>query len=491
MTTPVVATDRNRFHIATGGCSFYTQYAEIYLSRLKISHHRLENQARCRWPKLPIRSVPDVKADEECVIIGTIFRSSAEKPSIMRQITLLEQVGGRLELEQQERQHCLSRIADSEDEMFLEDEVQRITLVASPEMDALDRLPTGVVACLRGFEPARSEGTFTVLELAFLEPQPIRPITATPVDSASCPPLPNCSGHWVGFISGLGFAASAEVVENESCHGYSLALRLLSDWLRQVPLCRLFILGDCIRSSGPGGLETLGVMPSARFTSRKEDADSVMSMSMLDAWLSELPLGDGFSVELLPGVADCVSQFLPQQPFHPLLFPRTISRFGRGEGALVSSTNPCFSEVHSRRILATSGQNVTDVHKYTIVGDTLDCMESLLHWGHVAPTCPDTLFSYPLKDTDSLLFTVDPKTGASPDYPDVFVAGNQPAAQFRRASLNPWNASDGTRKGALLITVPRFDVSCTMVLLELETLRCVPLKFDLSRTDIPEPSSKA
>ncbi|KAL5965064.1 DNA polymerase subunit delta-2, partial [Taenia solium] len=488
MTIPVVTTDRNRFRIAVGDCSLYTQYAAIYLSRLRMSHSRLEKQAHCRWPELPIRSVPDVKVDEECVIIGNIFRSSAEKPSIMRQITLLEEVGGLLQLEEQERQHYLSRIADSDDEMFLEDEVQRITLVASPEMDALDRLPTGVVACLRGFEPARSEGTFTVLELAFLEPQPIRPITAAAVDLASCPPLPNGSGRWVGFVSGLGFAASAEAANNGSCHGHPLALRLLGDWLRKMQLCRLFILGDCIRSSSPGGLETLGVMPSTRFTSRREDADSVMSMAMLDAWLSELPLGGGgegggFSVELLPGVADCVSQFLPQQPFHPLLFPRTTSRFGRGEGALVSSTNPCFSELHSRRILATSGQNVTDVHKYTISGDTLDCMESLLHWGHIAPTCPDTLFAYPLKDTDSLLFTVDPKTGASPDYPDVFVAGNQPAAPFRRASLKPWNTSDGAGKGALLIAVPRFDVSYTMVLLELETLRCVPLKFDLSRTE--------
>lgn len=110
-------------------------------------------------------------------------------------------------------------------------------------------------------------------------------------------------------------------------------------------------------------------------------------------------------------------------------------------------------------------------------------MESLLHWGHMAPTCPDTLFAYPLKDTDSLLFDVDSKTGASYDYPDVFVAGNQPAAQYRRASLSPWNTPDAARNGALLIAVPRFDVSYTMVLLELETLRCFPLKFDLSRTE--------
>ena len=101
----------------------------------------------------------------------------------------------------------------------------------------------------------------------------------------------------------------------------------------------------------------------ARFLTRRGDVDSVTAMASLDSWLSELPLGDGgLKVELLPGLADCVSQLLPQQPFHAILFPRTLARFG--EGALTSSTNPCFAKVLSRRILATSGQTVSDVYKF-------------------------------------------------------------------------------------------------------------------------------
>ncbi|VDM18645.1 unnamed protein product [Hydatigera taeniaeformis] len=76
MTIPIVITDRNRFRVSVGGCPLDSQYADLYLSRLKLSHSRLENQARCQWPQLPIRSVPDVKIDEECVIIGTIYRVS-------------------------------------------------------------------------------------------------------------------------------------------------------------------------------------------------------------------------------------------------------------------------------------------------------------------------------------------------------------------------------------------------------------------------------
>lgn len=118
--------------------------------------------------------------------------------------------------------------------------------------------------------------------------------------------------------------------------------------------------------------------------------------------------------------------------------------------------------------------------RYTLSGDVLDCMESILHWGHLAPTCPDTIFSYPQTQSDSLLFQMNPDTGSSVDYPDVFAAGNQPEAGFRRASLNT-DSSD--REGALLISVPRFDVSFTIVLLELESLRCLPVKFDLSQIE--------
>lgn len=105
----------------------------------------------------------------------------------------------------------------------------------------------------------------------------------------------------------------------------------------------------------------------------------------------------------------------------------------------------------------------------------------MLRWGHLAPTCPDTLYGYPLADRDPLLLT-------SSDYPDVFVAGNQSQAVWRRARLSvekqghamEAEEEEEEQKGALLVSIPRFDKTQTLVLLELDSLRCLPLRFDLS-----------
>nr|CDS35024.1 dna polymerase subunit delta,dna polymerase delta subunit [Hymenolepis microstoma] len=471
MAVSVSSVRRERFHIPLGSCLFQSQFAGIYLARLKSSKSRLLKLASNRWPKLAVRSLADVESDEECIIVGTTFRSCPQKPSIIKQLAQMEQIGGQILFESQNNQQSLSsRLAGVEDAFFLEDEVQLISLDIQSR-DLFERLTTGVVACIMGIG-SKSLGSFTVKEAAFIEPQPLKPISA--VNCLAASHLRFDTGLWVAFVSGLGFTASAE----GGCHGHELALSLLGDFLRENKLRRLFVLGDCIRASAPGGLETLGVIQQARFLTRKADADSVLAMSALDTWLSNLPLGDGFTVQLQPGVSDCVSQLLPQQPFHSLLFPKTVSRFGKGEDALISATNPCITDVFARSILTSSGQNISDVYKYTSSGDMLDCMESILHWGHLAPTCPDTIFSYPQTESDSLLLHTDPDTGSSADYPDIFVAGNQSKACFRRASLK---AGSSDREGALLISVPRFDVSFTFVLLELESLRCLPVKFDLSQ----------
>lgn len=105
---------------------------------------------------------------------------------------------------------------------------------------------------------------------------------------------------------------------------------------------------------------------------RKADADSVTAMALFDTWLSELPLGPGTSesgveknglpVDILPGPSDCVSHLLPQQPLHAAMFPKAVARAGGVHtGGLRSSTNPCISNIGSRKVLATSGQGITDI----------------------------------------------------------------------------------------------------------------------------------
>ena len=47
-----------------------------------------------------------------------------------------------------------------------------------------------------------------------------------------------------------------------------------------------------------------------------------------------------------------------------------------------------------KRILGTSGQNLTDVFQYVENPSRLDIAERMLEWAHFAPTAPDTLCKF-------------------------------------------------------------------------------------------------
>ncbi|GAA51907.1 serine/threonine-protein kinase VRK1 [Clonorchis sinensis] len=192
------------------------------------------------------------------------------------------------------------------------------------------------------------------------------------------------------------------------------------------------------------------LMSQARYLTRNADAGSVTAMALLDSWLSTLPLGpghlrsrtvaNGLPVDLLPGPSDAASQLLPQQPIHPSAFPLAVARAGGAScGGLCGRTNPYACCLFGRKILATSGQAVNDLSLYTDLETPCDRMEATLLWGHLAPTCPDTLPGYPLLKNDLLLMeTSSADSRLSPDYPDIYVAGCQLGEKpsWRRARLS-------------------------------------------------------
>lgn len=83
-------------------------------------------------------------------------------------------------------------------------------------------------------------------------------------------------------------------------------------------------------------------------------------------------------------------------------------------------TNPHEFEVDGLTFLGTSGQNVEDIYKYSTREDRLKILEALLEWGHLVPTAPDTLGSYPYAMDDPFLLDTAPH---------VAFAGNQPTFQ--------------------------------------------------------------
>lgn len=85
-------------------------------------------------------------------------------------------------------------------------------------------------------------------------------------------------------------------------------------------------------------------------------------------------------------------------------------------------TNPHEFTVGGVRFLGTSGQNVEDIYKYSNQEDRAGILEAILDWGHLAPTAPDTLGSYPFSLDDPFLLE---------EAPHVIFAGNQPEFQTR------------------------------------------------------------
>ena len=87
-------------------------------------------------------------------------------------------------------------------------------------------------------------------------------------------------------------------------------------------------------------------------------------------------------------------------------------------------------------------------------------MERFLEWGHMAPSAPDTLACYPFKDRDPFVIT---------QVPDVFFAGCQSAFGSREIVV--------ASQKSVLVSVPSFSETGSVVLLNLKTLKAEEVTF--------------
>ena len=88
-------------------------------------------------------------------------------------------------------------------------------------------------------------------------------------------------------------------------------------------------------------------------------------------------------------------------------------------------------------------------------------MESCLRWGHLAPTAPDTIGCYPYTETDPHILS---------SLPDIFIAGNQSEYAAKRVEIN--------KKTVLLVAVPKFSNTTSIIKINLKQLQCQVISFD-------------
>jgi len=215
---------------------------------------------------------------------------------------------------------------------------------------------------------------------------------------------------------------------------------------------RVVLVGDSLAESTKNKDE----QSKAAYLTKGNKAGSIEAVHQLDDLLVQL--AGSLNTDLMPGPNDPATAMMPQQPLHKCMFPQA-SRYP----TMQSVTNPYTCHLGGRRLLATSGQTIQDVMRNTDMTNPLDAMTACLAWGHVAPTCPDTLGCYPYHQNDPFILE---------HLPDVFVAGNLEEFQKRTVEING--------KSILLVALPRFSQSKSIVTVNLKDLECSVLSFDTS-----------
>ena len=102
----------------------------------------------------------------------------------------------------------------------------------------------------------------------------------------------------------------------------------------------------------------------------------------------------------------------------------------------------------------------------------LDVIQSTLEMRHVCPTAPDTLRAFPYVDEDPFVMH---------ECPHVFFAGNQPA--FGSRLVHPGGMAS---QAVQIISVPAFRRTRSIALLDVTSLQCYEVKFDVSSGIMPQ-----
>jgi DNA polymerase delta subunit 2 len=296
--------------------------------------------------------------------------------------------------------------------------------------------------------------------------------------------------------------------------------------------------GSNVAGGGGGGkrrrdYNVVAASESSTRNDRNNDAAMHVTRALLelDVYLSEL-LGSGIPVDYVPGWHDPTNANWPQRPLHSCLLPRSAgyaNLFCRG-------TNPYECVLgggddddggggggggggnggNGVRVLGSDGLNIADLRRFLpttarttaagqrgttidddddtnpIVVGPMSCIDALhrtLVYGHLAPTGPDSLPTFPSCDYDPFVLTCRP---------NVYFAGNCDAYETRLVNgrgeeiINDGGtmatttastsiANDDVGGMTRLVYVPSFALTGQVVLVKLRSLECEVLTFN----DVP------
>ncbi|XP_075166163.1 DNA polymerase delta subunit 2 [Haematobia irritans] len=403
---------------------YQRQFFHLYSHRLAEMTGFMAKRAEEHWgKKVPIKKLCDLREEneEECIIIGTIYKHQAHKPSILKEISEENQLAP-----QPPRQHY----SDPEDKVILEDELQRVRLHGNVKCE---ELATGIVCAAMGL--IEEDGRFDVQEILFYEGGIQKPLPKKGED------------RLLILVSGLDQMQSFNYVDSLNLFQHWLRGNVLNDSDKS-KIVRVIVAGNSVKCSEEKRLPSLQ-------SEVNDTKDVVDAMQSLDEWFAAW--SSSVAIDVMPGPHDPANFMMPQQPFHVCMFPRASKH-----ETFQSVTNPYICNVDDSLIMGTSGQNVNDLLRNTAFENPLDALRCTLQWGHIAPTAPDTLACYPYLTSDPFIIR---------ECPHVYFAGD--CDEFSTL-LHEGTQGQKTR----LVCVPKFGKTQSIAVVNLENLDCYEICFD-------------
>ncbi|XP_034940691.1 DNA polymerase delta subunit 2-like [Chelonus insularis] len=417
---------------------FSKQFFHVYLSRLQKLRPILAEKASKKWNNVQILKLPELEnfENQQCIVIGTLFKHQMWKPSILRDLNEETQDSTNIP----EKRTCY----DSEkDVAYLEDEILRIKIIG--DKVNISEIVTGVVCAVLG--KTTSDGSFEVEDWCF---------PGCPLQQNELTPLP---GKLL-LLSSLDFATNTN----------TLSIELLIEWLsgmagtvdaqeNAASVVNLLIAGNSIKSAEDDIRISKGLM-EARAQETAIAREISAAVTQLDKFLSQL--GNDCCITLMPGQYDPTNVMVPQKPIHPLML-RESRKFENIKGV----GNPWMGMIGNRFVCGSSGQPIEDILR--VSGETevtpIEWLERTLNWRQFCPTAPDTLPSHPYNEEDLLVMH---------ECPDIYFVGN-----MQRFETKLFKGPEG--QTVRLVCIPKFSKTSTAVLVDLNTLSVTPISFGVTQ----------